>query len=240
MTRLAGDGVERLFAAITRDLTPSSAKQSAQVLYARFTNDPAITEQCRSILSVAEQQQAARIAAPSERALFQQRRAFRRFCGARALRSEEPLTKICYELTSKGRPYLPAAPGIWFSFSSSRAGMLGAWSTSLSLGVDIEDACSSLEFAALTTLYFSVPEVESIMSGDLLQRPQRFLQHWTLKEAALKSIGEGLPFGLDAFEFALEPHSQLVRAFCDATDQFVPYCIHGTDGVAALVTRRLS
>ena len=43
-------------------------------------------------------------------------------------------------------------------------------------------------------------------------RLQTFFQLWCLKEAALKSIGEGLPFGLDAFEFELSPNTRVVQA----------------------------
>ena len=60
-----------------------------------------------------------------------------------------------------------------------------------------------------------------------------------LKEAALKSIGEGLPLGLDTFEFELEPTPRVVRAPPDQgrPERFDAYWVEGTGGCAALAIR---
>ena len=70
-----------------------------------------------------------------------------------------------------------------------------------------------------------------------------FFQFWSLKEAALKSIGEGLPFGLDAFEFELGPNLRVVHAPTDhgGPEKFEAHVIEGTDSsCAALVIRSLA
>jgi 4'-phosphopantetheinyl transferase len=58
----------------------------------------------------------------------------------------------------------------------------------------------------------------------------------------LKSIGEGLPFGLDAFEFELDPNLRVVHAPPDygGPEQFDAHVIKGIDSCAALVIRSLA
>jgi 4'-phosphopantetheinyl transferase len=72
-----------------------------------------------------------------------------------------------------------------------------------------------------------------------VERLQTFYRFWSLKEAALKSIGEGLPFGLDAFELELDPKLRVVHAPPDhgGPEQFDAHVIEGTEGCAALVIR---
>lgn len=239
MTRSDSDWVNELFAASARDWTPSDAHHAAHVLYAPVAGDPEASRRCASVLSDAERQRADRFIVEDGKDLFIERRAFRRYCGALALSSPRPLPQIAFNETEKGRPYLPELPDVWFSFSSCRLGFLGAWSSTHAIGVDLEDQSRTLEAVKLAQRFFSQAEAETVEAVGTPARKRTFLQLWSLKEAALKSIGEGLPFGLDAFTFELSPHLRVVGAPCShgGPERFKAYLIEGTDSCAGLVIR---
>ncbi len=235
----ASDRISKLFAVGSRDLTPASARHAAHVLYAPVSRDAGVSRHCASILSEAELQRRDRLAAECDKARFEQRRAFRRFCGATALGSSEPLSEIVFGETQNGRPYLSESPDFWFSFSSCQFGLLGAWSSTHAIGVDLEDRTRDLEARQLARQFFSVAEAEAVEEVGGPQRLRTFYRFWSLKEAALKSIGEGLPYGLEAFEFELDPRLRVVHAPPDhgGPERFSAYAIEGTDSCAALVIR---
>ncbi|MEA3277500.1 MAG: 4'-phosphopantetheinyl transferase superfamily protein [Pseudomonadota bacterium] len=242
MTRDNRDPITEIFAARARDLTPASARHVAHVLYAPVSPDPDVTRHCATVLSDTELQRADRFVADYDKAQFNQRRAFRRFCGAAALGSSKPLSQIEFKETANGRPYLPDLPDVCFSFSSCRFGLLGAWSSTHGIGVDLEDQTRNLEAVELAHRYFLQAEANAVEGVRGLARMRTFFQYWSLKEAALKSIGEGLPFGLDAFEFELGPNLSVVQAPPDhgGPERFVAHMIEGTDSCAAIVIRSLA
>lgn len=229
------------FAAGARDLTPASARSAAHVLFVPLSQDPEVSNLCASILSEAELKRAGRFAAMEDRGQFEQRRAFRRFCAATAIKSPKLLSKILFENTEKGRPFLADSPNLRFSFSSCRIGILGAWSSTHAIGVDIEDQSKTLETVDLAREFYSPAEVKALERVGGAERLSTFYRFWSLKEAALKSIGEGLPFGLDAFEFELDPELRIVRAPPDhgGPDHFEAHELEGTDSCAALAIRRI-
>ena len=242
MTRDDSDRIKDLFVVGSLDLTPGSARHAAHVLYVPVSREPEVSSRCASVLSETELQRADRFAAEDDKAEFEQRRACRRFCGATALGSSQPLSEILFEETENGRPYLLESPDLWFSFSSCRFGILGAWSSTHGIGVDIEDQTRELEAADLARQFFSAAEVEAVEGVGGAERLRTFYRFWSLKEAALKSIGEGLPFGIDAFEFELEPNLRVVLAPAGdgGPEHFDAHMIEGTDCCAALVIRSLT
>ena len=242
---MAGDDSDRindLFAANSRDLTPASARHAAYVLYAPVSFDSDVTRCCASVLSDTELQRVGRFSKQGDKSLFTQRRAFRRFCGALALGSSQPLSQIEFNETENGRPYLSELPDVCFSFSSCRSGFVGAWSSMHEIGVDLEDETREVEATELARQFFSGAEANAVEGTGGLERLRNFFQFWTLKEAALKSIGEGLPFGLDAFQFELEPNLRIVHAPSGygGPGQFNAHMIEGTEGCAALVIREFT
>ncbi len=239
MTRDDSDRITGLFAAGSRDVTPASARHEVSVLYSPVSRDLKVSRHCASVLSDTELQRADRFVNEYDKAEFIQRRAFRRFCGATVLGWSQPLSQIIFEETENGRPNLSDVPDIWFSFSSCRFGILGAWSSTNGVGVDIEDQTRNLEALELAHRFFSGAEANAVERVDGLERLRTFFQFWCLKEAALKSIGEGLPFGLDAFEFELDPILRVVHAPPDhgGSEHFDAHVIEGIDSCAALVTR---
>ena len=194
---------------------------------------------CSSILSKIELQRADRFATQDHRALFIQRRAFRRFCGARVLGASKPLSQIAFNETENGRPYLRDLPDVWFSFSSCRFGFAGAWSSTHGIGVDLTDKTREVEAAELARQFFSAAEAHVVEGAGGLKRQKAFFQFWSLKEAALKSIGEGLPFGLDAFEFELEPDLRVVHVppGYGGPERFSAHMIEGIESCTAIVIR---
>lgn len=239
MTRHNDDHTRDYFSTCARDLTPASVCHAARVLHVPFAHDPETSRHCASVLSDAELQRANRFVAGHDKARFVQRRAFRHFCAATALRSSMSLSQIDFEETENGRPYLPDVPDVWFSFSSCRSGFLGAWSSTHAIGVDLEDRTRDLEAMELARRFFTDAEAQAVEGADDLTCLHNFLQFWSLKEAALKSIGQGLPYGLNTFEFALTPRLRVVNAPTEhgGPSRFDVYMIDGTGGCAALVIR---
>lgn len=231
--------VNDLFAASACDWTPASARHAAYVLYAPVSLDPEVARRCASVLSETERQRAERFVTEVDKSHFKQRRAFRRYCGALALATPRPLSQINFNETGKGRPYLPELPNFRFSFSSCRFGFLGAWSSTHVIGIDLEDQTKNLEAADLARQFFSEAEAKTIRDVGDITRIRTFYHFWSLKEAALKSVGEGLPYGLDAFEFELDPHLRVVHAPSEhgGPEQFSAHLIERTNSCAALVTR---
>jgi phosphopantetheine--protein transferase-like protein len=233
------DWANDIFAAAACNWTPAPARHYACVLFVPVLSDPEAAQLCSAILSDAELQQAERFLTEENRAHFIQRRAFRRHCGALALAAPPPLSQIQFQETEKGRPYLPDLPDVWFSFSSCPLGFLAAWSSTHGVGVDIEDPARGLEAVELAQRFFSQAEAKAVREVDGLARQRTFFQLWSLKEAALKSIGEGLPYGLDAFAFELVPDLRIAHAPRDhgGPERFDPHIIESTDRCAALVLR---
>ena len=243
MTKEGFDWVSDLFAANTSEWTPMSMKNLVCVLYAPFSNQPEVSSRCADVLSDAELSKAGRFMVEDDMARFIQRRAFRTFCGARAVGAHGSLSRIDFAEKENGRPYLPNFPNLWFSFSSSRFGFLGAWSSTHAIGVDLEDKTRNVEPGDLAQHFFSEAEAKAVESARGQARLRTFFQLWCLKEAALKSIGEGLPFGLDAFEFEVSPKIRMIGAPNDygGQKQFDAHMIEGTPtgrGCAALVVRK--
>lgn len=228
-----------LFAAGVRDWTPAGARHAAHVLFAPVAHDAEVSRRCASVLSDSERKRAGRFVTEQGKAHFEQRRAFRRYCGASALGSRMDLSEIVFAETEQGRPYLPDSPSLWFSFSSCRFGFLGAWSSTHAIGVDLEDQTRKLDALALARRYFAKAEAEALEALEGPARQRAFLRLWSLKEAALKSIGEGLPVGLDAFAFDLAKDVRVVHAPPEhgGPERFRAHVIGGREDCAALVVR---
>jgi phosphopantetheinyl transferase len=242
MSRYESDLVSDYFAANSRDLTPASVRHVTRLLYMPVSTDQEVTKRCASILSDSELERADRFAIQGDRTLFKQRRAFRRFCGALALGSPRLLSQVVFDQTENGRPYLSGLPDFYFSFSSCRFGFLGAWSATHGIGVDLEDQTRAVEAVELARQFFSATEARAVDGPGGPASRRAFFRLWSLKEAALKSIGEGLPFGLDSFKFELEPDLRVVHAPDDpgGRAQFDPYQIEVAGGCVALVIRSLA
>jgi 4'-phosphopantetheinyl transferase len=236
---MADASVRNHFTVAASDVTPQSVRKTVRMLFAPVSDSAEISVHCSSVLSDSERDHLERKKGNDHRARFAQRRAFRRFCASVALGTSSPLSEIVFEDTDKGRPFLRNSPEFWFSFSSCRFGMLGAWSSSFSVGVDIEDRTRDLDSLALARQFYSTSEAKTVERLRPADRLEVFYQLWSLKEAALKSIGEGLPFGLDAFEFRLNPGPRCVNTPSEygRPDRFNAYGIDGNRTSGALITR---
>jgi phosphopantetheinyl transferase len=239
MTQNHSNRIKDFFAVHSHDITPLPVRHVAHVLYVPVSNDPEITRCCASVLSKIELHRAERFIRQGDRSLFIQRRAFRRFCGALSLGSSKSLSQVVFEETENGRPYLFDLPEVWFSFSSCRFGFLGAWSAMHEIGVDIEDRTRDPGATALAREFFLGAEAKAIERQSGLDNLRTFFQFWTLKEAALKSIGEGLPFGLNAFGFELESSPRVVHTPSGyaGPHSFSAHVIEGPESCAAVVVR---
>ena len=220
------------FGGIAREVTPAAAANDATVWYVPFHTDAETLRRCASILSPSERLTGERFITDAGKNEFIFRRAFRRYCARKVTGSPRGLYEFRFSESENGRPFLSGRPDIWFSFSACPSGFFAAWSLSHAVGVDIETCPQNIDASELAREYFSAREARLVAEYGVTA----FLRLWSLKEAALKSIGEGLPFGLDAFDLELSPAARILRAPMDP-DLFRAHEITLPDTAAALVTR---
>ncbi len=240
MTGSSCGWIREYFDVSSCDLTPANLRRDVRFLFVPTMRDARRAAQFSTILSEAEQVRACSFRKVEDQVNYLQRRAFRRYCGARAIGISRSLSQIQFAETDKGRPHLRELPDTWFSFSASTNGFLAAWSSSHAVGVDIEDPRQEVESVEIANYHFAKAEAAFVSEAAPHARRKIFHRLWTLKEAALKSIGEGMPYGLDAFRFELAPAVRVAHAPADygGSDEFRVHMIENEDACAAIALRR--
>lgn len=84
------------------------------------------------------------------------------------------------------------------------AGMDVGMDAAIDVGIDVESIDLKVHSLDIATRYFSPSEVLQLQACPEGERAVRFIELWTLKEAYVKAIGEGLSHPLDTFSFTLD------------------------------------
>jgi len=106
-----------------------------------------------------------------------------------------------------GKPFLVLPNGETppqFSLTHSRGLVACVVASEGAVGIDVEPVDTSIDADRIATRFFSVEESEALQRCSITERPSRFFELWTLKEALLKAVGTGLGSGLNAVTFRVE------------------------------------
>ena len=112
---------------------------------------------------------------------------------------------IKFSYSSYGKPFLSLTEypiRVNFNLSDTKGLVLYAFTLKNEIGIDVESLHKIMDMAAVASRFFSINEVQRLKHVALAKRDDAFLSCWTLKEAYIKAIGEGLSCPLDQFEMA--------------------------------------
>jgi 4'-phosphopantetheinyl transferase len=101
-----------------------------------------------------------------------------------------------------------------FSVSHSENHGLIALSTEGAVGIDVEEMKPRQNFSSIAQSVFTLDEQECLAQTSGEDTMRCFYRIWTLKEAVVKAIGMGLPFGLESFSIPDE-------LICDASSSYL-------------------
>jgi 4'-phosphopantetheinyl transferase len=158
-----------------------------------------------AILSPEERARAQRFRFPADRRRFVARRAALR--GLLARRLGVGASDVVVVHGEHGKPMLdPGRHGSGLRFSASHSGDLAVVAMSaLEVGVDVERLRLFPGADDIVARYFSPDERRAFEAIPGPERPRAFLGAWTLKEAYLKAVGDGLGRGLGRFTVTVAP-----------------------------------
>lgn len=117
-----------------------------------------------------------------------------------------------------GRPELIDAKGVpplRFNISHTNGLVVVAVGLGVELGVDVEDVRRATRAPEFAAEFLAGPERDVLAAASPADRPARFFELWTLKEAYLKARGLGLSLPLDTFWFRIE-QPRIVASFLPA------------------------
>ena len=113
-----------------------------------------------------------------------------------------------FSITHHGKPELDPPigdPPLRFNLTHTHGLVACALVAGYDIGIDAEQIESSRPVLELAEHNFADAEIARL--GEGATRVARFYRFWTLKEAIIKAIGEGLSLPLKRFAFTLEPLS---------------------------------
>jgi 4'-phosphopantetheinyl transferase len=111
-----------------------------------------------------------------------------------------------FESNRYGRPSLagPAAATLGFNLSHTNGLVAYAIAGVPEIGIDVEHVERATDSLNLARRFFSPSEADALDALPLSERPSRFFDYWTLKEAYIKARGLGLSLPLDGFSMQLD------------------------------------
>jgi 4'-phosphopantetheinyl transferase len=173
--------------------------------------DSALLERYRQLMTDAERQQEARFYFEQDRHRYLITRALVRTTLSRY--ADIAPERWTFVPNAYGRPAISnddaGARGISFNLSHTRKLVVLAVTRDRELGIDTEDAVTRSPPLEIVDRFFAPDEVTSLRALPAERQPERFFQHWTLKESYIKARGMGLSLPLDQFAFHFPRASQL-------------------------------
>ena len=170
------------------------------------------------------------------------------FCAARALLrtllggylAAEP-QHLRFRYSDKGKPELAephASSRFTFNLSHSGGVALIAITRDRPIGVDIEKIRDDFDTAAIAQRFFSAREQEQLLRLPPEEQHQAFFRCWTLKEAFIKALGEGLSHPLHQFDVSVDDEasvSLVTRPVASEAELWQLQSVNAGPGFAAAV-----
>ncbi|UTH76448.1 4'-phosphopantetheinyl transferase superfamily protein [Chromobacterium sp. IIBBL 290-4] len=168
-------------------------------------NDPDCLECCERMLDKPEQARRWRFHFPKHRHQFLLTRALVR-CVLSCYTDVRP-EEWTFIQDAYGKPAI-AGPEqdqpLHFNVSHTDGLIVVAVARQGTVGVDVENLRREGSTFELANSFFAVPEREWLRALPSADKPRRFFELWTLKEAYVKARGQGLSIALDSFHFRLD------------------------------------
>jgi len=156
----------------------------------RLQATAAVTAQFGGLLTLDEQERAARFRFPHLQSSFILARGALRILAGRYLNTGP--AGIRFQYGPKGKPGLAEPERLRFNVSHSGTLALFAFTLDTEIGVDVEEIRPMPDMEQIAANFFSAQEAGEMMALPAERREPVFFQCWTRKEAYLKALGEGL------------------------------------------------
>ena len=134
---------------------------------------------------------------------------------------------LCFSYTGKGRPYLTNYKAIDFNISHTDNYVVMAVGIGQSVGIDVQLTKEEVNFLAIAKNYFSADEYSTLCQLSKDSQRSFFYQVWTLKEASLKLIGDGISNRLSLYTFGIRNGKTFPSKFF--LDKKINYCTANLD-----------
>ena len=112
-------------------------------------------------------------------------------------------SEIVISRQKKGKPFVANETPVFFNMSDSGNICVYAFSKFSELGIDIEEKRNLPDLDELIKKNLTKKEIEYINKKPA-EKSNNFFRFWTIKEAYLKAIGEGMRLTPDKLEFSID------------------------------------
>lgn len=140
-----------------------------------------------------------------------------------------PYDQIMFSHLTHGKPVLASVPDnspyLYFNLSHSSDYVALAVSSTSPVGVDIEHMRPNLNVQKLADRFFHPEEIATLHSLPAHMKLQWFTRHWTMKEAFLKALGDGLSYSTSDFQIDIFDEDSAIYCIKNSQKDFSSWLI---------------